>query len=64
MSNTLYRHGREFRTSSYSNGGTNCVAADVGAENTELADSKNLHGATLCVPAANWAAFLADISES
>ncbi|MBV2364411.1 DUF397 domain-containing protein [Streptomonospora nanhaiensis] len=51
----------EWKTSSYSQNGGQCVEARVGDNGATLVrDTQNREAGTLAFPAAEWAAFLAD----
>ncbi|MDA3649889.1 DUF397 domain-containing protein [Saccharopolyspora indica] len=51
--------GTNWKTSSYSNGGGNCVEVAVGTGWTGFRDTKDRDGGTLVVTASRWENFLA-----
>lgn len=53
----------EWRTSSYSQNGGQCVEVREHADTVELRDTQNRKAATLAFPATEWAALLASESD-
>lgn len=52
----------EWRTSSYSPNGSNCVAARAVSRGAEMRDTKNPLYASITVPGTEWAALLSTIT--